>query len=300
MTVPPRMFDRRQFLALFAKRVAPPLLLAGAGGAAYTAWAAKRPQVTRLETTLRNLPAAFDGLTVAFLSDTHHGPFVSVAYLAEVVAMTNALRPDLVLLGGDYVQRRRKAFLHFGIDHRRYIGPGIDVLADLRAPLGRFAVLGNHDHRTDAVLTRRALADAGFTDLTNTGVWLERPGRARLRIAGVDDCRTGRPRLGPALDDLRGDEACLLLTHNPDYVELIRDPRVDLVLSGHTHGGQVVLPGVGAPVLPSRYGQKYRAGLIQGPAARVFVTTGVGTIGPPVRFRCPPEVALITLRSPLV
>ena len=101
------------------------------------------------------------------------------------------------------------------------------------------------------------------------------------------------------MDDLGTDEACLLLTHNPDYVELIRDRRVDLVLSGHTHGGQVWLPLVGAPVLPSRYGQKYRAGLVQGPVARVFVTTGVGTIGPPVRFRCPPEVALITLRCPL-
>ena len=298
MMVPPRMFDRRQFLSLLAKRIVPAAFLTGAGGTAYAAWEAKRPQITRLETPLRHLPAAFDGLTVAFLSDTHHGPFVSLEYLAGVVEMTNALRPDIVALGGDYVQRRRKTFLHFGIDHRRYVAPGIGVLEDLRAPLGRFAVLGNHDYRTDPRRTRRALADAGFTDLTNTGVWLERPGGARLRIAGVDDCRLGRPRLGPALGDLREDEACLLLTHNPDYVELIRDARVDLVLSGHTHGGQVVLPVVGAPVVPSRYGQKYLAGLVQGPAARVFVTTGVGTIGPPVRFRCPPEVALITLRSP--
>ncbi len=300
MTATPRMFDRRQFLTLLAKRLTPAALLVGASGAAYATWEAKRPQVTRLETGLRHLPAAFDGLTVAFLSDTHHGPFVPLEYLAEVVRMTNALRPDIVALGGDYVQRRRKMFVHFGVDHRRYIAPGVSVLADLRAPLGRFAVLGNHDHRTDPGLTRQALADAGFTDLTNTGVWLERPGGARLRIAGVDDCRTGRPRIAPALGDLRENEPCLLLTHNPDYVELIRDPRVDLVLSGHTHGGQVVLPLVGASVLPSRYGQKYRSGLVRGPAARVFVTTGIGTIGLPVRFRCPPEVAFITLRSPFV
>ena len=249
---------------------------------------------------MRDLPAAFDGLRVALLSDTHHGPFVPLAYLADVVDLANEQRPDVVLLGGDYVQRRRAAFLHLGIDHRRYIAPGIGVLADLRAPLGRFAVLGNHDYVTDAALTRRALRDAGFTDLTNAGVWLERPGGARMRFAGVDDCRRGRPRLRQALGDLRAGGACLLLTHNPDYIERIRDARVDLVLSGHTHGGQVVLPFVGAPVVPSRYGQKYRAGLVQGPRARVFVTTGVGTIGPPVRFRCPPEVALITLRSPFV
>ncbi len=301
MTVPPpRMFDRRQFLQFLARRVALPVLTVGAGGTAYTAWEAKRPVVTRVETTLRDLPAAFDGLTVAFLSDTHHGPFVPLSYLADVVEMTNDLRPDVVLLGGDYVQRRRAAFLHLGIDHRRYVAPGIGVLSGLRAPMGRFAVLGNHDYRTDPSATRRALAAAGFTELTNTGVWLERPGGARLRIAGVDDCRAGRPRLRQALGDLRAGQACVVLTHNPDYVERIRDARVDLVLSGHTHGGQIVLPFVGAPVVPSRYGQKYRAGLVQGPTARVFVTAGVGTIGPPVRFRCPPEVALLTLRSQLV
>ena len=298
--LPPRMFDRRQFLQTLARRVALPALAVGTSGGAYMAWEAKRPVVNRFETTLRDLPAAFDGLRVAFLSDTHHGPFVPLAYLADVVEMANELRPDVVLLGGDYVQRRRAAFVHLGRDHRRYIRPGIDVLADLRAPLGRFAVLGNHDYRTDPVLARRALRDAGFTDLTNAGVWLERPSGARLRIAGVDDCRTGRPRLRQALGDLRAGEACLLLTHNPDYVERVRDARVDLVLSGHTHGGQVVLPLVGAPMVPSRYGQKYRAGLVQGPRARVLVTTGVGTIGPPVRFRCPPEVVLITLRSPYV
>ena len=89
-----------------------------------------------------------------------------------------------------------------------------------------------------------------------------------------------------------------MLTHNPDFVEQIRDPRVDLVLSGHTHGGQVVFPFVGAPVTSSRYGQKYVQGLRQGPSARVFVTRGVGTTGLPMRFGCPPEVVLITLRRP--
>ena len=87
----------------------------------------------------------------------------------------------------------------------------------------------------------------------------------------------------------------LLLSHNPDFVETIRDRRVGLVLSGHTHGGQIVLPGYGAPVVPSRYGQKYLYGLVQGPCCRVFVTRGVGTVTPPVRFHCRPEVVLITL-----
>ena len=146
------------------------------------------------------------------------------------------------------------------------------------------------------MLTRRALAENGLTELTNTGVWLERGG-SRLRLCGVDDWATGRPDLRRALGDTRLGDACLLLSHNPDFVEHIRDPRVDLVLSGHTHGGQVVLPLIGAPVTASRYGQKYVHGLVQGPSARVYVSRGVGTIGPPVRFGCPPEVTLLTLRQ---
>ena len=291
----PVMWSRRQFVNFIATRLAAPGLLLGGVGGVYTLYEAKRPEVSRVEIALRNLPAAFDGLTAAFLSDTHYGRFVPLRYLAEVVETTNALRPDLVLLGGDYVQR------HKGLKRlRRFRGEeitrGIGVLGNLRAPLGRFAVLGNHDHQTNPALARRALAENGFTDLTNTGVWLLR-GEARLRIAGVDDVRTGKPRLGPALEGVGVDDACLLLTHNPDYVERIRDPRVDLVLSGHTHGGQVYLPFYGAPVTSSRFGQKYRAGLVQGPAARVYVSRGIGTISLPVRFCCPPEILLLTLRG---
>ena len=156
-----------------------------------------------------------------------------------------------------------------GGSHRRFVVPGVAVLAKLRAPMGRFAVLGNHDYAVDAALTRRALADHGLTELTNAGVWLERGG-ARLRICGVDDSGRGHPWLTPALGDMTASDAAVVLTHNPDYVEKIHDPRVDLVLSGHTHGGQIVLPFVGALVTASQYGQKYVQGLRQGPSgARV-------------------------------
>ena len=210
------------------------------------------------------------------------------------MATTNALQPDLVLLGGDYVQRRRTLYPQG--NQRHLIAPGVGVLAALRAPLGRFAVLGNHDHKVSAMLTRRALADAGCTDLTNTGVCLERGG-ATLHLCGVDDLSTGKPNLRRSLREVGERDACLLLTHNPDFVERVRDPRVDLVLSGHTHGGQVYFPGLGAPTTASRFGQKYRAGLVQGPSARVYVSRGIGTIGLPVRWGAPPEVTLITLRA---
>ena len=295
----PGTLNRRQFLRRVAKRFVLPGVLFGSGagsyGLCYGLYEAQRYGVQRVDIALRNLPAAFDGTTIAYLADTHHGPLNSLKYLEAVVATTNDLRPDIIALGGDYVEKR-PTYSPFP-NHRHFIEPGVAVLAKLRGPMGRFAVLGNHDHLVDAKLTHRALARHGFTDLTNTGVWLEREG-ARLRLCGVDDFRCGHPLLPPALGDMTAGDAAVLLSHNPDFVEGIRDPRVDFVLSGHTHGGQVVLPFVGALVTSSWYKQKYLQGLRQGPSARVFVTRGLGTTGLPVRVSCPPEIVLVTLRRP--
>jgi predicted MPP superfamily phosphohydrolase len=252
-------------------------------GAAYPFLEAKWCRLTRQTITLPNLPPLFRGITVALLADVHHGPFVPLAYIRQVVAMTNALKPDIVALAGDYIHR-----------HERYIAPVIQELGKLEANLGRFAVRGNHDNHGHWTHSRVALADAKLPDLNNRGVWLERRG-SRLRVCGVGDLWTDRQDLGAALGDATERDAVLLLSHNPDFVESIRDPRVGLVLSGHTHGGQVIIPGFGAPIVPSRYGQKYLYGLVRGPCCRVFVTRGVGTISPPVRLLCRPEVVLITL-----
>jgi predicted MPP superfamily phosphohydrolase len=272
--------DRRKFL----KRVS----LAGlgsatAGGLVYPFLEAKWCKVVRQTISLPHLPSPFRGITVAVLADVHHGPFVPLAYVQHVVALTNALKPDIIVLVGDYVHQ-----------HVTYIAPGIAALAKLKAALGRFTVRGNHDNRNFRSFSEAALAEARLPDLNNRGVWLERS-HSRLRICGVGDLWTDRQDLQAALDDAAEGDAVLLLSHNPDFVETIRDRRVGLVLSGHTHGGQVVVPGFGAPIVPSRYGQKYLHGLVEGPCCRVFVTRGVGTITPPVRFLCRPEVVLITL-----
>jgi predicted MPP superfamily phosphohydrolase len=240
-------------------------------------------RVHRIRQPIPKLPRSWWGATVAFLADLHHGPYLSVSRLRDVVDRTNALEPDLVLLGGDYVSKEVK-----------YIEPGIAELARLRARLGRFAVLGNHDHWKSASRTRAALDAAGIERLDNAGVWVERGG-APLRIGGVGDLWTDRQRLDRALGDATDRDAVLLLSHNPDYVEEIADPRVQLVLSGHTHGGQVVVPGYAVSWAPTRFGTKYLRGLCQGPWAQVFVTTGVGTSGPPVRLFCPPEIVHLTL-----
>jgi uncharacterized protein len=271
--------DRRRLL----KRLGFALGSVAVCGSGYPFLEAKWCGLTRHTITLPNLAPAFRGTTVALLADVHHGPFVPLAYIRQVVAMTNTLRPDIVLLAGDYVHR-----------HESYIAPGIDALGQLKARLGRFAIRGNHDNRDYQTVSRAALADARLPDLNNTGIWLTR-GRHRLRICGVGDLWTDRQDLGSALGDATERDAVLLLSHNPDFVETIRDARVGLALSGHTHGGQVVVPGLGAPIVPSRYGQKYLYGLVQAPCCRVFVTRGVGTISPPVRFLCRPEVALLTL-----
>lgn len=271
--------DRRKFL----KRAGLAALGTTVVGGVYPFLEAKWCHVARRTIAVPNLPPPFRGTTAALLADVHHGPYVPLEYVRRVVEMTNALEPDIVLLAGDYVHRSSG-----------YIAPGIAELGKLRARMGRFAVRGNHDNREFAPITRAALAEARLPDLTNTGVWLERRG-ARLRIGGVGDLWTDRQDLGAALGDATLDDATILLSHNPDFVEGIRDPRVGLVLSGHTHGGQVVVPGLGAPIVPSRYGQKYLHGLVQGPCAQVFITRGVGTITPPVRFLCRPEVVLITM-----
>ena len=258
-------------------------------GAIYPFLEAKWCRVVRRTIALRNLPGPFRGITVALLADIHHGPFVPLAYLRHVVSMTNALKPDVVALVGDYVHR-----------HDIYIAPAIEELGKLTATLGRFAVRGNHDNqdyygrRSFRWHSQAALAEVRVPDLNNTGVWIER-GSSRFRICGVGDLWTDHQDLDAALDDATERDAVLLLSHNPDYVETIRDSRIGLTLSGHTHGGQVVVPGYGAPLVPSRYGQKYLHGLVKGPCCPVFVTRGVGTVTPPVRFLCRPEVVLITL-----
>jgi uncharacterized protein len=271
--------NRRRFL----KRAGAIALGAVTAGGTYPFLEAKWCRVAEHTIVLPNLPTAFRGTRVALLTDIHHGPFVPLVYIRHVVELTNSLKPDLVLLGGDYVSRSS-----------RYIWPCIETLAGLEARLGRFAVLGNHDHWESAPASNRALARANITQTDNTGFWVEQDG-ARLRICGVGDLWCDRQFPAPALGNATDADAVIMLSHNPDFAERLHDRRVGLILSGHTHGGQVVVPGYGAPIVPSQFGQKYLHGLVQGPACQVFVSRGVGTVSPPVRFFCPPEVVLLTL-----
>jgi predicted MPP superfamily phosphohydrolase len=264
---------RRKFLATSAAA------LAAGGLGAYSFHASGALEVNELTIPLEGLPAAFE----AFLSDLHHGWFISREYLSEAISRTNALGPDLVVLGGDYVD-----------SDPAYIAPVIALLRDLKAPFGVFAVIGNRDVRAGRDATSRELARQGISELTNRGVALRRDG-SELWLCGFDDATTGRPDAQKALAEVPADGFAILVSHHPDAAELLRDTRTRLVLAGHTHGGQINLPLIGPPFIPSSFGQKYARGLAQAPKAKVFITTGVGSFFPPLRFRCPPEVALLTL-----
>jgi predicted MPP superfamily phosphohydrolase len=274
--------NRRTFL----KRAAVGAAAASLAAAGYGLAEASAVRVTRYTVAVPRLPSSFAGLTVALAADLHHGPLNGLTFIRSVVSELNELNADLIALSGDFIENADTA----------YVRPCFEALSALRAPLGVFAALGNHDHWPGPRWVHAAIREFGLTDLTNAGRWLERGG-GRLRLGGVDDLWNGKQDLAAALGDTAPDETCVLLSHNPDYAETLTDRRVGLVLSGHLHGGQINVPWV-APQVPSRYGKKYLYGLVRAPHTQAFVTRGVGVVSLPFRVRARPEVNLLTLTPP--
>jgi uncharacterized protein len=252
----------------------------------YGFWEASQIRILRKTIALPRLPRSFAGKKIAVLTDMHHGPFVSLRFIREAVGLARSLRPDVFVLVGDFTQKGPESVEHLPMC--------LEVLAKLRAPLGVFAVPGNHDKQLDGVDFGECIKRTTLTDLTNQAQCLTLAGQ-NLWLAGIDDLLCGQPDLELALEEVPDNEAVVLLSHNPDLAELMPDARVDLIVSGHTHGGQIYLPGFGASWLPSMYGQKYIAGLVQGPASQVFISRGLGESGIPLRLNCPPEINLLTL-----
>jgi hypothetical protein len=260
--------------------------LAGGGTVAYGYWAQRfGVRVDRVNVTLRTLPPQLNGLTVAHLSDFHHSAAVPLPYIEEVVGITNDLQPDLLVLTGDYIMH----------DSPDYALPCAAALGKLHAPLGRFAVLGNHDIWAKPRPIIDALASNGITVLRNDGLELQ-PG---LWLLGVDDVWEHRDDLSGTFERLNppAEAAKLLLAHEPDFADIARDFPIDLQLSGHSHGGQVRLPLLGAPRLPW-LGERYPIGLAALDRLQVYTTRGIGVLDSmPFRFNCPPEITLLTLHA---
>lgn len=263
------------------------------GGLALAGWAfvwEPRSLVIRsVEAVLPAWPQSHGTVRIALLSDLHVGsPWIDRAALQRVVAAINREQPDIVVLLGDYT-------IH-GVVGGRYqpIESFAGLLGEFEAPLGTYAVLGNHDWWDDAAAIRKGLEAVGITVLDDELRAIARPGGA-FWLAGVADYWEGRPDI-PALMRQIGDQAPVIAaTHNPDIFPAI-PPRVALTLAGHSHGGQVNLPLVGRLVVPSQYGARYAQGHVEEGGRHLFVTTGLGTSILPVRFRVPPEAVILTIR----
>lgn len=244
---------------------------------------AKGPVIEHVQVPIKNLKTGLEGFKIVYMSDLHLHPFTQIELIQEAVKLANSLNPDLIALTGDYVLR--------GADSIFELAP---VLASLNAKYGVFTILGNHDLWTNAEVVRTGLQTAGLPVLHNQGLAIT-AGRETIYLAGVDDGWSGAPDLNAALDKLPGGTPVILLAHEPDLADTFAlDGRVSLQLSGHSHGGQVRLPGAGALILPY-LGQKYDVGLNKVQELWVYTTRGVGVIGPPIRINCPPEVTEITL-----
>lgn len=234
------------------------------------------------------VPDSFKEVRIVFLTDLHHGPNFSLERLSRIVEKVNKLAPDIVLLGGDYVDTDKK-----------YIEPCFNELKKLEAPMGVYAVLGNHDHWESETLTRKYMTEANITCLDNTSKWLYQRGE-KIKIGGVGDLWEDKQEIAPTITDVKAQDFTILLSHNPDYVENLRKEelaKIDLVLSGHTHGGQVSLFGW-SPIIPSRFGNKYRTGVVKKDTATVIISNGVGTLSaviPPMRFFVRPQIYVINL-----
>lgn len=253
------------------------------------------PQLVRVEVPLRRLPADLDGFTIAQLSDFHYDDYLAKIPIQAAVEIVNRVQPDLVVLNGDFVTVSYWAdYLHDRKQSARMAVPCAEMLAQLRSRHGSLAVLGNHDVDADAGMVTEALAGHGVTVLRNHASMIEQNGQ-RLWFCGLDSLG-GRPRIDSALQEVAKDEPVILLVHEPDFADRASKYPVDLQLSGHSHGGQVWLPGIGAPWLPP-HARKYPRGFYQVGPLPLYTNIGIGTIRFPVRFNCTPEVTLFTLRS---
>ncbi|MFK7759335.1 MAG: metallophosphoesterase [Phycisphaerales bacterium] len=265
-------------------------------------------EVRRYEIPVADLPSGLDGLKIAHVSDTHVGRRIPDSFIEQAYQRAMDLQPDLIVLTGDHVHSRAD-----------FNQRAADLCASMMGAFrGRvIGVLGNHDWWGDGDDLTERMKNAGVHMIDNDRVWidadhravvLDEPAGESIAIVGLGDLTDSVVRPSRAFRDVSEGTARVVLAHNPDTAEISElsgglsrelsgdsSPRVDLMMSGHTHGGQVRIPFVGTPIIPSRYGQKYAGGLVQGPGFPVVVSRGIGMSMLPVRVGVPPEVGLVTL-----
>ncbi len=275
---PPQRITRRNFLIAAGTTAA--------GLALYSGEIARHEiEIVPRTITLANLPTPFHGYRIAQISDIHLDEFTEPFFLEHIVRKINALTPDLVLLTGDFITHGSLTFAAGGHAIHRCA----EILTTLTAPQ-RYAILGNHDVAFNAQVVTRALTARSTPVLVNQHVPIERNG-GRFWLAGVDDPGTSHPDLDLAIP-AKPDGPVLLMAHEPDFADDVtahpRGSLVDLMLAGHSHGGQIQLPFIGPLILPP-LGKKYPEGLYQFNRMQLYVNRGIGTVGLPFRLNCPPK-----------
>ena len=248
-------------------------------------WHLKRLEVATVEVKIAGLAPAFDGYRIAFLTDLHSSAIVPLWWLRQAVEQTLETRSDLIALGGDFVH-----------DDPGYARGLTELLTPLAAPDGVVAVLGNHDHYIGPELVREALSKAGVVELLNVPRRLLR-GDAELVVAGVGDLQCDAIDFAAAVGAAPSSVPRVVLSHDPDvFAYWPAGVRLDLMVSGHTHGGQAYLPILGPPFVPSQFGFRYLRGLFREGDRQLYVSRGVGASGVPFRWGCPPELTVVVLR----
>lgn len=262
------------------------------GGVAFWGFLVEPARLVTHEQTIQidNWPQPLDGLRIAVLSDIHvDNWFITEKKLRTIVARTNELQPDLIVILGDYMSSN-------GWVTRR-VEPEVfaPILKDLRAPLGVYSVLGNHDWWYSGMKVRRALEQNGIKVLENESAQVNVRGTS-LWLVGLADLWTRPQRIEQVVAAAPEGQPVIALTHNPDIFPKVPQ-RVPLLLAGHTHGGQVRFPLFGPVVESSEYGDRFVQGHVFEDRHHLFVTTGIGTSIVPVRFGLPPEIVILTLKS---
>ncbi len=252
-------------------------------------WEPSSLRVTQHAVELSRWPSNCDDLRIAVLADLHVGsPYIGLDSLSEIVTATRAAQPDLVLLAGDYVSQ--------GVVGGTFVAPeaAARVLHPLRQSAPVFAVLGNHDWWLDSDRVRHALQSVDIAVLDDASTTL-RLGACTLSLVGVSDFWEGPHDVDRALAGVADSDTTVLFTHNPDLFDAVPD-HVELTIAGHTHGGQVYIPGLGRPIVPSAFGERFAAGHIVEHGRHLFVSTGIGTSIIPIRFLVAPEVSVLRIR----
>ena len=242
------------------------------------------PEVSKMDIWLDRLSAAHDGMRIVHLTDIHHSLYTPLEYVQRAVKLANLLHPDVIALTGDYVTLSPI-----------YIWPMAQMLGKLRARMGVFAVLGNHDFKVDAEEITEALRKQRIRVLRNAHYPL-RAGSATLWMVGVDDLWWGADDLPAALQGVPARDPKILLCHNPMGIHRAAAHGIDFMISGHTHGGQVRLPVVGSLRGRSKLGQRFVDGWNRLSGTQIYVSRGIGRSVVPLRLNCPPEIACFYLR----